>query len=52
MLVYGVITTKLALSWPFQDRDRGPFLTGLGGSERVWVGPNPLQSLDIRLSAV
>ena len=26
----------------------GPFLTGLGGSGRVWVGRNPLQSLDIR----
>jgi hypothetical protein len=42
----------LALTWPFHALGGGPFLTGRGGSGRVWVGRNPLQSLDIRLSAV
>ena len=28
MLVYGVITTKLALTWPFHARVSDPFLTG------------------------
>jgi hypothetical protein len=43
---------KLALTWTFHARRGGPFLTGLGESDRVWVGRNPLQSLDTRLSAV
>lgn len=36
----------------FHARGVGPVLTGLGGSGRVWVGRNPLQSLDVRLPAV
>jgi len=43
---------KLALTWPFHAWGVGPFLTGLGGSERVRVRGNPLQSLDIRLLTV
>jgi hypothetical protein len=44
--------SDLALTWPLHARRVGPFLTGLGGSGRVWVRRNPLQSLDIGLSAV
>ncbi len=42
----------LAITWPFHVRGADPFLMGLGGSDRVWVGRNPLQSLYIRFSAV
>ena len=48
----GASGIDLAPTWPLHARGVGPFLTGLGGSGRVWLSRNPLQSLDIRLSAM